>query len=137
MNPIVKNILVFIAAWLVGSLSNMLVLQLGMQLIAPPEGFDLNTPEGLKAAMPLMEWKHFITPFLSHAIGTLVGAIILAKFAASNAFKLVMGLSFLFFLGGLAMVFMVPSPLAFTIIDLVFAYFPMGYLGYQLVYKSK
>jgi len=40
MNPIVKNILVFIAAWLVGSLSNMLVLQLGMKLVAPPEGFD-------------------------------------------------------------------------------------------------
>jgi hypothetical protein len=129
MNPIVKNILVFIAAWMAGSLSNMLVLQLGMQLVAPPEG--------LKAAMPFMEWKHFITPFLSHAIGTLVGAIILTKFAASHAFKLVMGLSFLFFLGGLAMIFMVPSPLAFTIIDLVFAYFPMGYLGYQLVYKSK
>jgi hypothetical protein len=137
MNPIVKNILVFIAAWLAGSFTNMLVLQLGMQLIPPPEGFDLNTPEGLKAAMPLMEWKHFITPFLSHAIGTLVGAVILTKFAASHAFKLVLGLSFLFFLGGLAMVFMVPSPLAFTVVDLVFAYFPMGYLGYQLVCKPK
>lgn len=63
MNPILRNILAFIGAVLLGSILNMLIVNFSSMLIPPPAGADLSTEEGLKAAMPLMEPKHFLMPF--------------------------------------------------------------------------
>jgi hypothetical protein len=85
--------------------------------------------------MHLMQPIHFLMPFLAHAIGTLVGAYIAACYAAAHGFKLTMVVAALFFSGGLMMVFMLPSPIWFTLLDLIGAYFPMGYLGWKLSEK--
>lgn len=69
MNPILKNIIAVVLGLLLGSAANMLTLQIGMALIPPPEGFDMNTPAGLESFYAAAETKHFITPFLSHALG--------------------------------------------------------------------
>lgn len=132
MNTILRNIIVVILGILIGSLANGLILQVGMTLIPPPEGFDMNTPEGLTAAMSRMEHKHFLAPFLAHAIGTLVGAFIVARFAASHykAFAYVVG--GLFFLGGLYMVLILNAPMWFNLTDLILAYFPMAWLALRL-----
>ena len=69
-----RLILAVIAGLVVGSLVNMALVMLSGHVIPPPAGVDTATTEGLKAAMPLFEPKHFLFPFLAHAVGTLVGA---------------------------------------------------------------
>ena len=98
----------------------------------PPPGYDLNTMEGLAAAMPQMQPMHFLFPFLAHAVGTLVGALIVARFAASRQLQISLIIGSLFFVGGLQMVMELPSPMWFNVLDLGLAYFPMALLAHKL-----
>jgi hypothetical protein len=132
MNPIVRNILAVIAAVLIGGGLNMVIVMIGPSIIPPPEGADTTTMEGLQAAMHLFEKKHFIMPFLAHAIGTLVGALVVAYFVVSHKMKFAIGLGCWFLLGGIMAVTMLPSPLWYTIVDLVLAYIPFAYVGGKL-----
>ena len=115
----------------------MALIKVSSSVIAPPPGSNLTTEEGLKAAMHLMEPRHFLFPFLAHALGTLVGAYVASLISASHQLKLALLVGVLFFAGGLAMVLMLPSPLWFTITDLGLAYLPMAYLGWMLAGKKK
>lgn len=132
MNPILKNVLAVIADFVAGSIVNMGLVTLGPMLIPPPEGADLTTMEGLEAAMPLMETKHFLMPFLAHALGTLVGAFVAAKIATTRKMAFALGIGGLFLLGGLTNVFLLPSPMWFNALDLVVAYVPMALIGGKL-----
>ncbi len=136
MNPTLQNVLAFVGAALIGMLVNMSLVYLGPSIIALPEGADMTTPEGIKAAMPLLELKHFIFPFLAHALGTLAGAFAVAKLAASNKKYLALAIGGFFLLGGIYMVTLVGGPLWFTVLDLVGAYIPMGWLGWNLATKK-
>jgi len=137
MNPILRNILAVIAGFIVGSIVNMCIIMVSGSIIPPPEGADVTTTEGLKAAMHLFEPKHFLMPFLAHALGTLAGAFIAALIAANNKmiFALVIGIFFL--AGGITAVYMLPAPAWFNATDLILAYLPMGYLGGKLATKLK
>lgn len=132
MNPILKNILAVIAGCVLDSLVNMSLIMLSGSVIPPPDGADVTTTEGLKASMHLFEPKHFIMPFLAHALGTLAGAFVCVKIAASNHLVLALLIGLLFFIGGLASIMMLPSPVWFSALDLVVAYFPMAFLGYRM-----
>lgn len=129
MNNIVRNILAVLAGILGGSIVNMSLIQLGGVVIPPPGGADVTTAEGLKEAMLLFEPIHFLFPFLAHALGTLAGAWITAKIAGSHKMIFALGMGLFFLLGGISMILMVPSPLWFTLTDLILAYIPMAYLG--------
>ncbi len=135
MNPIVKNILAVIAGLLVGSIVNMGIVMISGSVIAPPEGGDITTMEGLKATMHLFEPKHFIFPFLAHAIGALVGAFVAAKIAATKKMTMALLVGVFFFIGGAINVAMLGGPLWFTVLDLVMAYIPMAYLGGKFAEK--
>lgn len=132
MNPILKNILAFIAGVIAGSLVNMGIIMVSGSIIPPPEGADNTTMEGLKASMHLFQPRHFLFPFLAHALGTFAGAFVTASIAASHKMKLALGIGALFLAGGIANVVMLPSPLWFTIVDLVGAYIPMAWLAGRL-----
>jgi hypothetical protein len=129
MNPIIKNILAVFAGIILGSVVNMGIIMLSSSVIPPPEGANLTTSEGLKASMHLMLPKHFIMPFLAHALGTLVGSFIAAAIAATNKMKFAIVIGAWFLLGGIVSVFMLPSPIWFTIVDLLVAYIPMAYIA--------
>ena len=132
MNPILKNILAIIAGLVVGSAVNMGIIMISGSIIPPPEGVDATTMEGLKEGIHLFEAKHFIFPFLAHALGTLVGAFLAALIAASNKMTFAIVIGAFFLIGGITNVFMLPSPLVFTIIDLGLAYLPMAWIGGKL-----
>jgi hypothetical protein len=132
MNPIFKNILVAIIAIFIGAMANGLLVQLGGSVVPPPAGYDFTTEEGLAAGMAMMEPKHLVFPFLAHALGTLLSAWIVARFAAAGQLRLAMIISAIFFLGGAYMVAVFPGPMWFNVLDLALAYFPMGWLGYRL-----
>ena len=132
MHPILRNILAIVAGLVIGSTVNMTLIKSSALIIPPPDGADLTTSEGLKAAMHLFEPMHFIFPFLAHALGTFFGAFVAAIVADNNKFKFAMAIVIFFLAGGIASVFMLPSPVWYTIVDLVFAYLPMAYLAYRL-----
>lgn len=137
MNPTLRNILSVIAGLVIGGAINMGIIMLSSSIIPPPEGSDLTTEEGLKAAMHLMQPKHFLMPFLAHALGTLVGAFAVTKLAANNTIKFALIIGILNFIGGAFNVAMLPSPLWFSILDLAVAYFPMAYLGWIIGGKGQ
>lgn len=82
MHPILRNILAVVAGLIGGSLVNMGIIAISGSLIPPPVDADVTTMEGLKATMHLFEPKHFLMPFLAHALGTLAGAYTAARLAA-------------------------------------------------------
>jgi hypothetical protein len=129
MNPMIKNILAVVAGLLFGSVVNMGLIMISGSVIPPPEGADVTTIDGLKASMHLFEPKHFIFPFLAHALGTLAGAFLAATIAADNKMRFAWVVGVFFLLGGIANVVMLPSPVWFSIVDLVGAYIPMAFLG--------
>ena len=129
MHPIAKNVLAVIAGVVVGSVVNMGLINLGPILIPLPEGADMSTPESLRESMKLFTPANWLVPFLAHALGTFVGALVAAKVAASHPLIFAMGIAAFFLLGGITMVYMVGGPLWFILSDLLLAYLPMGYLG--------
>lgn len=129
MNPIAKNVIAVIAGFIIGSIVNMSLVTIGPMIIPVPEGLDTSTMEGIKEAIPKMKAANFVFPFLAHALGTLVGAFVASKFAASRRMELAMGIGAFFMLGGITMAVMVGGPLWFLTLDLVVAYIPMGIIG--------
>lgn len=129
MNPIVRNILAVIAGVIAGMMVNMGIIMASGSIIPPPLGADMATVEGMKAAMSMLEAKHFLMPFLAHALGAFVGALVAAMIAVSHKMKFAMGLAALTMLGGIAAATMIPAPTWFIVLDLVVAYLPMGYLA--------
>ena len=132
MPKLLRNVLALVLGLVIGGSVNMALVTLGPMLIAPPPGVDMATPEGLGQAMPLLEPKHFLMPFLAHALGTFVGALAAFFIAASRkpAFAWAIGVAFLS--GGVAASFMIPAPAWFIALDLVLAYLPMAWLATRI-----
>lgn len=133
MNIIVKNIFAIILGIIVGSAVNMLIIQIGTSIIPPPEGFDMTSTEVLASSIQLYEPQHFLFPFLAHALGTFVGAIIAAVVAATHRFKIALSIGLLFLIGGFYMVLILPSPIWFSVLDLFVAYLPMAYFAGKIM----
>lgn len=137
MNPILRNTLAVIVGIIVGSIVNMSIILISGSIIPPPKGADNTTMEGLKTTMHLFEAKHFLFPFLAHAIGTFAGATATAIIAFNHKKKLALVIGAFFLLGGIVSVCSLPSPMWFTIVDLLFAYIPMAYLALKLTCRKK
>lgn len=137
MHPIVRNILAVLAGLVLGSLVNGGLIGLSGHIIPPPAGVDITTEAGLKAGIHLFEPRHFIFPFLAHALGTFTGALTTVLIAANRKMSLAMLIGLLFFIGGLMMVYMLPAPMWFNITDLVLAYFPMAFLAARMGSRKK
>lgn len=133
---IARNILAIPAGLVLGSIVNMALVTAGPLVFPPPEGADITTMEGLKATIHLFGPQNFIFPFLAHALGTLVGAMVAGTVTTVYREKFPYVVAVLFLAGGIANVFMLPSPMWFNVLDLVGAYLPMGWLGGRLVSKS-
>jgi len=137
MNPTLRNILSVIAALVIGGVINAGIIQMGPTLIAAPEGVNPSDIESIKANVHLYSAKHFIVPFLAHAIGTLAGAYAVCRLAASHYKKLALIIGAFFLLGGIMMAIALPEFWKFSIIDLIFAYFPFAILGWTLAGEPK
>ncbi len=69
-------------------------------------------------------------PFLAHAVGSLVGGMVVAAIAASRKITFALVIGGVHMLGGIAMVFLLPAaPLWFDGLDLGVAYLPAAWLG--------
>lgn len=108
---------------------NMAIVMLSSTIISPPAGTDTSTIEGLKKALPLFTPKHFLFPFLAHALGTFFGALFAYKFSNKNPKLIAMLVGFIFLIFGSINVYTLPAPMWFNALDLVGAYIPMAYLA--------
>lgn len=129
---IARNILAVIIGIVVGNIVNMGIIIIGMGIVAPPLGVDPSNMESIKAGMHLYEAKHFLFPFLAHAGGTFVAALVAAFIAASGRMIITCIIGGLFLIGGIAACFMMPPPAWFMAVDLLLAYIPMAFLGWKL-----
>ena len=120
-----------VAGFFVGSLVNMGLIILSPHVIPPPVGADVTTMEGLQRTIHLFQPKHFLFPFLAHALGTLVGAAVAAMLSPVRKGLSAGIVGGLFLTGGTANLFMLPSPLWFSVLDLVCAYLPMAWVGHR------
>lgn len=127
-----RNLFGIAAGLVLGSIVNMAFVTISSSVIAPPAGADMTTVEGLTAAMPRMEAKHFVFPFLAHALGTLVAAFVAAKVAGSHKVTIALGIGGTFLAGGIAASTMIPAPAWFIALDLIAAYLPMAWLAAKL-----
>jgi hypothetical protein len=132
MPNLLRNVLGVVAGVVVGSVVNMALITLSPSLIPPPAGVDLTNAESLGNAIHLFEPRHFIMPFLAHALGTLAGALVAYLIAATYKAPIAYAIGALFLCGGVAASFMIPAPLWFIALDLLVAYLPMAWLGIQI-----
>jgi hypothetical protein len=133
MNPVIRNVFAVIGGVALGMLVNMLIITISGSVIPPPEGIDPTDSESMINNIHLLQPKHFIFPFLAHALGTLAGAFIAAKFSATKPLISALIAGAFFLLGGIAASMMIPAPSWFMALDLIMAYLPMAFLGAKLV----
>ena len=74
MPNILRNVLAVLAGLVIGIFVNGVLITISPMIIPPPAGVDVNDTESLSRAIHLFEPRHFIIPFLAHALGTLTGA---------------------------------------------------------------
>lgn len=111
------------------------VIMLSGSIIPPPEGVDPSNMESIKANMHLFEAKHFVMPFLAHAVGSFVGALVAALLAVSRKMQIAVGLGIWTLIGGIMAATMIPAPTWFLVLDLGLAYIPMALLAGRLASK--
>ena len=128
----VRNILAVIAGLIVGGIVNMGLVMLGPMVIPPPAGADPTTVDGLNASIHLFETKHFIFPFLAHAVGTLVGSLLAAVISRGAKLMVALIVGCMFLLGGISAAWLIAAPLWFEALDILLAYLPMAWIGAKL-----
>lgn len=122
---------------LAGSVVNMGLITIGSIIVPAPPGVDSSDLESIASSIHLFETRHFIPPFVAHAFGTFIGAIVatLIDYRRGKLVALITGT--VFFAGGVAASFMIPAPAAYIAVDLVAAYFPMAMAAYWIVRNAK
>ncbi len=132
MPALLRNVLALLAGVIVGGAVNTALIMLSPSLIPPPAGVDVNDAESLSRSMHLFQPRHFIMPFLAHAIGTLAGALAAYLLAATHRVPIALAVGVVFLCGGVAASFMIPAPTWFIALDLLVAYVPMAWLATRL-----
>jgi len=132
MPKFLRIVLAVLAGLVLGSVVNMALITVSGKVIPPPAGADVSTMEGLKASLHLFEARHFVFPFLAHALGALVGAWVASLLAPGQAPIPAYVVGGFFLVGGIANAFMLPAPVWFTLVDLLLASLPAAWLGQAL-----
>jgi hypothetical protein len=104
MNPILRNILGFIAGLVIGMAANVFFINVSGKVIALPEGVDPNNFETLKVSIANGDFgfKNYIMPFIAHSSQAFLGALICTKVAVSQEKTLSLVLGGIGIIGGIA-----------------------------------
>lgn len=132
MPPALRNILSVISGLIIGSVLNLSILGINGSIIPLPEGVDMTTSAGLAKSMTLFQPIHFLAPFLAHALGTFAAVWIAVRFASGNPLRIAMIPGLFFLIGGIYSVYLLPAPVWFETVDLLFAYVPMAWIGFKM-----
>lgn len=131
MPNLLRNVLAVVVGIVIGGFVNMALITISPAIIPPPIGVDVNNAESLSQGMHLFEPRHFLMPFLAHALGTFAGALVAYLIAATVKGRFAYAIGVVNLCGGIAASFMIPAPAWFVALDLLVAYLPMAWLGIQ------
>lgn len=138
MHPVLRNILAVVAGLVTGSVVNMALIMLGAAVFPPPPGVDVNDVASINAHIGAYSVLQLLAPFAAHALGTLAGALVAARLAASHHLILALVVGVFFLAGGTMAVRMIPdAPLWYNALDLVVAYLPMAWLGAKAARRGR
>ncbi len=137
MPVIGRYILAILAGLLLGGLVNSGLLMIGPELLPVPRGVDVSDIDSVSEHMHRYKPKHFLLPFLAHALGSFSGALIAALLAPAHRRLIAMVIGCCFLAGGIAAAVLLPAPLWFIAVDLLLAYLPMAWLGGRLARRLK
>ena len=137
MNIIVRNVLAVVAGLVIGSIANIALVMLGGSIVPPPAGVNPADMDSMRELIHLFEPKHFLFPFLAHAVGALVGGLVASLVAGSRSLLLALVVGGFFLLGGIIASFMIPAPVWFIAADILLAYIPMALLGWKISGKGQ
>lgn len=137
MKNVLLNLAAIVLGAVLGSVVNMALVTAGHAVFPLPAGIDPNNLESFRASAHLLTPGHFLFPFLAHAAGTLVGALVAFLIAGSHRCVLACVIGVLFLAGGIAAAFMIPAPAWFLVLDLLVAYLPMACLAMWLGVKIR
>ena len=132
MIKLLRNVIAIVVGVAFGGAVNMALVMLGPSIVPPPAGVDASDAASLAANIHLFEPRHFLMPFLAHALGTFAGALAAYLIAASARAALAWVIGAVFLCGGIAASFMIPAPGWFIALDLLLAYLPMAGLAIRL-----
>ena len=132
MNPIVRNVLAVVVGIVVCMLVNGTIIGLSPSVIPPPAGVKVDDMESIRANAHLFEPKHFVMPFLAHALGSVCGGLVAALIAVTRKMTYALVIGFVHLVGGIVAAWLIPAPVWFIVLDLVVAYVPMAWLGGRL-----
>lgn len=137
MKAMILTVIACVLGFGVGCGVNMALILVGPQVIPPPAGVDVSKIESMRASIHLFEAKHFLFPFLAHAMGTLVGALVGSLVAVRSRSRISFGIGVAFLAGGIAAATMIPAPAWFIGLDLLVAYIPMAWIGGRIGMRLK
>lgn len=132
MIKLLRNVIAIVVGVAFGGAVNMALVMLGPSIVPPPAGVDASDAASLAASIHLFEPRHFLMPFLAHALGTFAGALSAYLIAASARAALAWVIGAVFLCGGIAASLMIPAPGWFIALDLLLAYLPMAGLAIRL-----
>ena len=132
----IRGVVAVVVGVFVGSAVNMGLILLGSSVIPAPAGVDVSNAASIAEHAHLFQPKHFLFPFIAHAVGTLTGALAAGLLTPAHKTRFCLGVSALFLVGGIANAFMIPAPAWFIAVDLVFAYLLMGWVAAKVCARS-
>ena len=132
MKQVVLYFLAIFAGTLIGSVANMLIISFSTTIIPLPKEANNSSIKSLEQTIHLFQFKHFMIPLLGHAAGSLTVGTIAAWIAPGNKLLVALTIGFFLLIGGAMMVFQLPSPVWFNVVDLTLAYLPMSWIGYRI-----
>jgi hypothetical protein len=129
MPTLLRNALAVIAGIVIGGVINGGLVRIGPSIIPTPPGIDVTNPESLAANIHLLQPKHYVFPFLAHALGTLAGALVAYLLSASHRARMAYVVGAFYLIGGIVASFLIPAPAWYIVLDLLAAYLPMAWLA--------
>lgn len=132
MPSMLRNVLAVAAGIVLGAMVNGGLISLSPSVIPPPAGVDPTDAGSLRQSIHLFQPRHFIFPFLAHALGTLVGAYVAYRLAATKREQWAWAIGLVFLIGGVLAATMIPAPAWFIAADLLLAYLPMAWLAIRM-----
>ena len=136
MARLIRWVIAVIVGVAIGSAVNMALILVSGKVIPPPAGADVTTVEGLRASLPLFTPRHFVFPFLAHALGSFAGALVAALLTPGRSPGPAYVVGSVFLAGGIVNTFMLPAPTWFVALDLLAAYVPAAWLAHRLAARG-
>ncbi|HYC72585.1 MAG TPA: hypothetical protein VEB66_15350 [Opitutaceae bacterium] len=127
-----RNVAAVATGLVIGGCVNMGVVLAGPHVVPPPAGVDPRDAASIAAGIHLFAPRHFVFPFLAHALGTFAGALVAHLLATNRRDFYAWAIGVVYLAGGLMACFMIPAPAWFMALDLVGAYLPAAWLAVRL-----